>query len=290
MGAVSDEPERRADLHVHSSCSDGTWSPEEIVSRSADLGLGAVSIADHDSIGATESSMAAGSRADTEIVPGVELSATHGGSDVHVLGYFFDASCAAFRDFVSFLKEERRKRAARIVGKLNGMGLDLSMDHVLGIAGGASVGRPHIAEVLAEKGLVPNYGEAFKKYLAYDSPAYVPKYKISIGEAVEAIHGAGGLAFLAHPGLTGIDRQVLEEGLSAGIEGIEVTHPRHTARQVQTLRAFCMKHGLLESGGSDFHGERRGEVELGDFTIPFDCYARIRDAAGEARAPGALHM
>jgi predicted metal-dependent phosphoesterase TrpH len=161
----------------------------------------------------------------------------------------------------------------------------VGIEEVREYAGNASVGRPHIAEVICRKGFVQSYAEAFRKYLNYNAPAYVPKYKISIREVVGEIQESGGLAFLAHPGLLGIHEAIISECVAAGINGIEIVHPRHSPETMQRLRTFALKHSLLESGGSDFHGEERGDAVLGSFTVPWRVFETIRQKAKNLRCP-----
>jgi predicted metal-dependent phosphoesterase TrpH len=276
-----------ADLHVHSTCSDGTWPAVELIRRGAQIGLGAVCIADHDSIDGVPASLVAARALSIGTVAGVELSASFESSDVHILGYCVDIRCARFVSFVGFLKDERIKRAARIMDKLRQLGCSAGIEEVCEYAGAASVGRPHIAEVISRKGFVQSYAEAFRKYLNYNGPAYVPKYRISIREAVGEIQNAGGLAFLAHPGLLGVNEKILSECLAAGIDGVEVVHPRHSPETTEWLRTFALRHSLLESGGSDFHGEERGDAVFGSFTVPWTVFETIRRRAETPPCPPA---
>ena len=195
------------------------------------------------------------------MIPGVELSTIVGEADVHILGYFINHRDKRLQEYLELFRSERRKRAERIVGKLNGMHLPLTIAAVLRRAGTGSVGRPHIATALVEEGLIGTYQEAFSKYLGFGKPAYEKKYLISPREAIALVAASGGLSFLAHPS-TFVNEKVVQELIDAGIDGIEVVHPSHSPELVAHYSGIVSEYFLLASGGSDFHGGKRNDREV----------------------------
>jgi len=257
----------KADLHLHSTFSDGALSPRELLDRARQAGLTAISITDHDHTGALDEATTIAAPLGIEVIPGVELSTMVGESDVHILGYFFDHHDARLQEYLALFRSERRKRAERIVRKLNGMNVPLTIDGVLRRAGGGSVGRPHIATALVEEGLIGTYQEAFSRYIGFGKPAYEKKYMISPREAIAMIAAAGGLSFIAHPS-SFMEEQVLLDIIDAGIDGIEVVHPSHSPELAAHYRGIVSEYFLLASGGSDFHGGKRNDLDaFGRYTI-----------------------
>lgn len=266
-----------ADLHIHSNRSDGLLSPEEIVEKAAELELKAISIVDHDEIGGVEPAIKRGMELGVEIIPGVELSTQGEGHEVHIIGYFIDYQNELILNYLRFFQQERYKRAVKILERLKDFGINLKMEKVLRKAGLGSIGRPHIADALVEEGYVSSSDEAFYKYLADGRPACVPKFKISPGEAIDLISSVGGLSFLAHPGVDLTDREVI--GLvKRGLDGIEVIHPKHTQERMVWLQGVIKKYGLLESGGSDCHGNRKGRLLMGKYKVPYTLVEKMKQA------------
>lgn len=258
----------RADLHMHSTYSDGTLTPPELLRRAKESGLSMISITDHDHVGALDEATGVAQELGIEVISGVELSATVGEQDIHILGYFFDHRNRDLLEHLAFFRNERLKRAERIVKRLNGLHVPLTLESVLEQAGSASVGRPHIANALVEEGLTDTYNEAFTRYLAYGKPAYEKKYQVSPQAAIELISSAGGVSFIAHPG-NNIDDKVLLDLINAGVDGIEVIHPSHSPERVAHFQGIVSEYFLLASGGSDFHGGRRNDQDaLGKYSIP----------------------
>jgi len=258
----------KADLHLHTTFSDGALSPSELIERARQAGLTTISITDHDHTGALDEGAAAAARQGIVVIPGVELSTTVGDADVHILGYFINHRDSRLQEYLALFRNERLKRAERIVGKLNAMHLPLTIAAVLHQAGGGSVGRPHIAAALVEEGLIGTYQEAFSRYIGSGKPAYEKKYMISPREAIALVAAAGGLSFVAHPS-TFIDDGVLQELIDAGIDGIEVVHPSHSPEMVAHYSSIVSEYFLLASGGSDFHGGKRNDREaFGRYFIP----------------------
>lgn len=263
---------QQADLHMHTIYSDGALSPFELVEKAKQAGLSVISITDHDNIAAISEAMAAGEQYGVEVISGVELSAHIDGREIHILGYFIDSANANLNEFLRFNREERVKRAERIVEKLNALNIPLRMEKVLEKAGEGSVGRPHIADAIIEEGFAESHQEVFAQYIGFGCPAYVEKFQCSPEETLSLIAGAGGLSFIAHPGNT-IPEQVLFRLIKAGLDGIEVVHPSHSPETIMHYRGIASEYYLLESGGSDFHGGRKndpaaGGTALGQFTVP----------------------
>jgi len=257
----------KVDLHTHTYYSDGALSPTELILRAKELGIGILSITDHDSIDAFPQALTAGEDAGIEIIPGVELSATLGTKDVHILGYMFDPTDKTLRDILDMFKRERMARAERIVEKLNRLDLPLRISTVLERAGRGAIGRPHIAAAMLDEGLTENYSEAFESYIGDRGPAYEPKYMISPEDAVEIIANAGGLSILAHPGWYITEDELLLL-IRAGLDGIETVHPAHDENRSRYYRGIVSTYFLLEGGGSDFHGGNRNDyVNFGAYTV-----------------------
>ena len=272
------------DLHLHSTCSDGTSTPEEVVERAAEVGLFAISLTDHDSIDGLSEARAAGSRRGVEVVPGVELSAQADGKDIHLLGYFVDATHPDLLACLHLCRRARTQRAERMVHKLNKMGIPVRIERVLDRAGGGAVGRPHVADVLVEEGHVFSANEAFRKYLGYSRPAYESKYSLSPAEALAIIHAADGLGCLAHPGLYGRD-DLIPGLVDQGMDGIEVRHTKHSVTDVARYTEVANHYGLLMSGGSDCHGDGRGDPVMGAVKVPRDYVEALREAHQERLGP-----
>lgn len=258
----------RADLHTHTTASDGLHKPADNVRMAAEAGLAAIGITDHDTVAGLDEAREAGRAYGIEIVPGVEISTAMDGQDIHILGYY-----ANDRDpvFLARLASQRRVRDSRnelIVARLNELGVPLTWEDVLDAAGrdrgpDETVGRPHIAEALLRMGTVETLQEAFDRYLAEGKPAYVLPPRIAPAEAIAWIHEAGGAAVVAHPGLYGADAAV-EALLAAGVaDGVEVYHSDHSAEDERRYAAMAERHGVLATGGSDFHGARKGRIYHG---------------------------
>jgi predicted metal-dependent phosphoesterase TrpH len=258
------EPEQKkyVDLHIHTKFSDGGHSLQEIMDMVCARSLRAVSITDHDCTDAYPAALDMGKAVGVEVIPGVELSSEIQGIDIHVLGYYVDFSNRAFTAKLREMKEARFARAQKIVSNLNRQGIDLRFETVLGIAGDAALGRPHIASAMLKEELVFSFREAFEKYIGYNSPAYVEKLKMSPKEVFDLIKSAGGIPVLAHPGVTGVDERI-QEFIRDGLQGIEVNHTEHPEAAVRHYIRICKKNNLAITGGSDFHSSNHNKFELG---------------------------
>ncbi|MEO0078456.1 MAG: PHP domain-containing protein [candidate division WOR-3 bacterium] len=257
------------DLHTHTVFSDGLSTPEQVVADAAELGLAAVAITDHDSVGGIDRALAAGRLAGVEVVPGVEMSCTTNGVDVHILGYFVDHHDEGLLQFLARIQTSRTERAERMVRKLNELDIPIRMARVRELARGAAIGRPHVAQALVETGRVASVQEAFDRYIGYDGPAYFPKMQLTPKQGISFIHEHHGLAVIAHPANYHNDAAVYS-CIAAGADGIEVEHPDHEQRHVDHYVEVAQKNGLLMTGGSDCHGGRKqGKVTLGQVTVPY---------------------
>lgn len=269
---------RRVDLHTHTRYSDGVLTPTELVRKARKHQIHALSITDHDTIEGYEEALEAGNQFGVEIISGVELSITLADEEMHLLGYFFDPDSVLLREHLHFFREERRKRVERMVERLNNLGVPLDFDDVLAKAGGAALGRPHVASALVEGGYVDTYQDAFVEYLRDDGAAYVSKTEFDAREALHTLHEAGGIGVLAHPG-NWTSGAALKELIRYGLDGIEVIHPSHDFVLTRYYRQIAREFGLIETGGSDYHGIRPEEDRrLRQYSISYPYLERIREA------------
>ncbi|MDH7578456.1 MAG: PHP domain-containing protein [Bacillota bacterium] len=264
-----------ADLHVHSTASDGTLTPEEIVNQAVRSGLSAISLTDHDTTDGLSRALWAASGTNLELVPGIELNTDWQGIEIHVLGYYLEFQSAWFRGILDDLRNAREKRAIAIIGKLNKLGISLSSTRVKEIAGAASLGRPHIAQALVEAGYACSVTEAFQRYLGYGRPAYVTRHKLNPFEAIKLILKARGVPVLAHPGLMDRD-ELIPEFVKAGLLGIEVYYPLHTPEMIEKYARICQKNDVIMTGGSDYHGPGMDYPPLGTVTVPYETVAKLK--------------
>lgn len=249
----------KVDLHIHTNHSDGFYSPIELIQKVKEAGIDIISITDHDNLSAIYEASSFGKELGIEVIPGLELSSDIGDREVHILGYFIDPDNRELERYLKFFREERLKRAIRIVNKLKELGLSISIEDVLEQAKNSAIGRPHIAQAMLEKGLITNYYEAFNKYIGNNGPAFEKKVHISPQSVVKIISDAGGLSFIAHPG--NMPETLLKELIEEGIDGIEVIHPSHNSFLAKFYKGIVNEYFLLESGGSDFHGGKREDEE-----------------------------
>lgn len=249
----------KTDLHTHTYHSDGFYAPENLLTKAHNRGIEVLSITDHDSMNGISEAIEIAKKFGIEIVPGVEISSDIRDTEVHILGYFVDQNNKELEHYLNFFREERYKRAIRIVKKLNILGLNITIDDVLVFAKNSAIGRPHIAQALLAKGQVKSFFEAFYKYIGNHAPAYERKVHLSPQSAFKIINDAGGLSFIAHPG--DMPEILIKELIDAGVDGIEVIHPSHSPEQVRFYRGIVNQYFLLECGGSDFHGGKREDDE-----------------------------
>ncbi|WP_419873011.1 PHP domain-containing protein [Candidatus Pristimantibacillus sp. PTI5] len=259
-----------ADLHTHTTASDGLHSPAENVKLAKEAGLSAIAITDHDTVAGVAEALLEGEKLGIVVVPGVEVSTVAAGTDIHILGYYTNNTDEKWLSRLASLRGMRDRRNEMIVAKLNELGIAVTMDDVLDAAHGnranesmqsaaVSIGRPHIAAALIRKGVVSNMKEAFDRYLASGAEAYVNPPRLNPFEAIDWIREAGGTSVIAHPGLYNND-SLVEEIIRYGAQGIEVYHSDHGHEEERRYSALAAKYQLIATGGSDFHGARQGVI------------------------------
>ncbi len=259
----------RIDLHMHSTASDGVYSPSEVVRIAHTNNVALIALSDHDTVDGYAAARAEGQTLGLEVWPAVELSAEDAHVDRHILGYLFRPQDGPFLAFLAELRQARVDRINQIVRKLAALGVPIETARVLELADGGSVGRPHVARALLEKGYVGSLLDAFKRYLYDGGPAYVPHHALPPNRAIEVIHAAGGVAVLAHPGRYADPLGRLDELIPLGIDGVEVYYPDHAPALISALRGRAQRHNLIITAGSDFHRrEGDGSARIGHHNLP----------------------
>jgi hypothetical protein len=274
----------RTDLHTHTTASDGLLAPAALLERAARAELAAIAITDHDTAAGVREALAGPRPPGLEVIAGIEVSAEHGERELHVLGYFIDPHAECLREFEESRRRLRVERLARIVERLQGAGMAITLEDVHAQPGGdGAPGRPHVARALVAKGYAKTMGEVFQRILSRDGPGHVPVEKPAAGAAAELIERAGGVAVIAHAALDGLDG-VLDELVASGMRGIEVFHPDHDEAARARYEAYARRKGLLVTGGSDYHGEgRKDGGALGGTSCPPEHVEALRRAARGGR-------
>ncbi len=275
------------DLHSHSTASDGSFSPTELVKLAKEMGLKALALTDHDTVEGLEEFIKAGKELDLETVPGTELSAYFEKGTLHILGYFIDFHSQKLKDRLKKLQEARAERNPKIVKKLQALGIPITYEEVVAISGGGQIGRPHFAKLLLQKGIVKTFDEAFERFLKKGAPAYVEKDKIFPRECLEIILDAGGVPVLAHPFTLHLENDALEAFVKQlkdwGLRGIEVYYTEHTPEQTAFYLKLAEKYELCVTGGSDFHGKNKPEIKLGvgygNLRVPYRLLEKLKEVA-----------
>lgn len=270
-------PDGFADLHIHTTFSDGLLTPAKVVVKAKEKGLNVVAIVDHDAVGGIEPAMQEGKREQVEVVPAVELSCIVGDNDIHIIGYYINYKNKKLVDRLKCIQNKRLERAKMMVEKLAEQGADVEIERVLELAGNGTVGRPHIAQALLEEGLISCYDEAFWKYIGYHCPAYVPKEKLTPKQALELINNFSGIAVLAHP-MSYKNRSTINYLIDQGIRGLEVWRPDHSENEIKYLMNLVQSHHLLATGGTDCHGGRKGEILIGEVKVPYQYVQALKRA------------
>ena len=277
------------DLHIHTSASDGSHSPRQIVDLAKSKSLRAIAITDHDTVEGNDEAIKTGERLGLEVISGVEISVAWKSRAIHILGYFIDWKHENLVAELQNLIRYREERNPKIIEKLNFLGMELSYEEVQAVAGEGAVGRPHVAQVLVEKGYVKNSDQAFQHYLQRGAVAYVEKKRLSPRQGIDLIKEAGGIAVLAHPFIIdGLEEQDIEQAVvhfkDEGIEGLEVFYPTHSLEQTRYLQALAHTYGLVQTGGSDFHGDQKPEIQLGrgfgDLHVPYRLVEEMKKRIG----------
>ncbi|MEE9285779.1 MAG: PHP domain-containing protein [Dehalococcoidia bacterium] len=267
----------QVDLHLHTTRSDGTLTPTQMVELVASRGLKVISITDHDSTeGLDEALEAAKAHPQLAVVPGVEMSTDVPGGEVHILAYYVDKDDPTFQQSLERFRKGRYQRGRQMIAKLEALGMRLSWDRVLEIAGDASVGRPHVARALVEHGYVQSTQEAFDSYLGRNGPAYAEREKLTPEEAIELATANGALPVLAHPGYVEDPEAHLPSWKRAGLVGIEVYCHANNQAEVEALLALARRYDLVPCGGSDYHANgHEGETQPGTVGPPMETVERL---------------
>ena len=282
----------RIDLHIHSTASDGSLTPADIIDHAQKLNLAAVAITDHDSIDGSKEAFQIGIPPSLHFLTGVEISAAHppffpGSGSFHILGYAIHLDNRDLNQALSKLQDARKNRNPEILKRLNKLGFRISLEEVNQEVGEGQLGRPHIAYAMVKKGFVASINEAFDKYLGTARPAYVDKDRIECEQAINLIRAAGGIPVLAHPALLNIENDqkldaLLQNLIKIGLAGIEVYYPGHSPQQIRQYTELAGKYGLLITGGTDFHGSITPEIKMGsgtgDLFVPYNLYKELMNA------------
>lgn len=279
------------DLHVHSTFSDGSLTPAELVDEAVAKGITALALTDHDTLGGLPKFEEACRAKGMIGIPGVEISIEFKPGTLHVLGYFTDVGNAPFAAALEDLRDGRESRNLKILQKLNELGCDLSWEDVASLAGEDVVGRPHFAQAMIAKGFVKTKEDAFDRYLAKGKAAYLDRTRLTVTDSIRLIHGAGGIAVLAHPSTLKVSRvelhRIVSELAAEGLDGIEAWYSEHTQDQQKAFAKLAEELGLILTGGSDFHGTSNPEIRLGqgfgNLNVPDELLEALYARAGKTR-------
>jgi predicted metal-dependent phosphoesterase TrpH len=266
------------DLHSHSLASDGQYPADEVAARAAAAGVGVWALTDHDSVAALGAAQRAAERLGVRFIPGIELSVVLDRREVHLLGHFVDPRSDALRRFEDLLAEKRRLRMGEVISKLAALGVALTPDEIERFSGGKTLGRPHVARAMVERGIVSTVREAFDLYLGDGKPAFVPRYRLTVAEAIRIVRDAGGTATIAHPGLSGVERGDLMRMKEWGLSGVEALHAEQNPSVREKYLRLCAELDLVATAGTDYHGEAVSpDRRFGEITMAHDELARLED-------------
>ena len=271
-----------ADLHLHTSFSDGTYSPAQLAAQAQRHGLNAVALTDHDTVEGCHEMAEACRSQELEFIPGTELTAEYVENEVHFLGLFIDIDHAGLRQQLDLFQKVRQQRIHEMVARLNALGIPLEAKTVFALANCRSPGRPHVGRALVQEGYCASMDEAFDRLLKKNRPAWVPKHKISAEEAIHLIHEAGGLAVMAHPGLNQSD-EIIPALVEAGLDGIECFHSKHSLSEAEHYLKVAERFDLAVTGGSDCHGMSKGRPLIGSVKLPYHYVGRLRECLNRRR-------
>ena len=274
---------RVADLHLHTLYSDGTFTPQELVAHARAEGLAAIALTDHDTVDGCPETAEACLASGIEFIPGAEITAEIGGQEVHVLGYWLDTDSPLLRERFAEFQAIRTERIHGMVRQLNERGVPLRVESVFEVAQCKSPGRPHLARALVKGGFCRDFDDAFERYLKKGRAGWVPKPMVPAATAIDLIHSSGGVAVLAHPGLYRADRLV-GEAARAGIDGVECWHTKHTPEASKRYHSLARELNLVATGGSDCHGNSKGQPLIGSVRLPYEQVNRLRERRPVAKA------
>ncbi|MBQ7266052.1 MAG: PHP domain-containing protein [Firmicutes bacterium] len=255
------------DLHTHSTVSDGSYTPTELVEYAYEKGLKALALTDHDDIAGVEEAKRCAENFHIELVPGIEFSTEHKGQPFHMVGLFIDTKNKELLSALEYIKSDRARRNEKIISALNKMDMDIELKEVEAISGGGVISRAHFAAVLKQKGYVKSYNEAFDRFLGDGKSAYVKREAVTAPEAISLIHRSGGIAVIAHPLIYRLSErrllQLIEALKELGVDAIEAYYSSHRPSDTRKIKEYAQRYGLLLSGGSDFHGSVKPGLDLG---------------------------
>ena len=279
------EDKKLVDFHIHTTFSDGTFTPEEVVKMAAESGMKAIAVTDHDSVEGTARARSACEQAGIEFVSGIEISTDYMGKEVHILGYFINEKDEEFLGILKELQEERGRRTEKIIKRLNELNIRITMSDVLNESTSGLISRNHIASAMLKRGYVYSRGAAFHEYLGSSGAAYIPKTAVTPEKAVEMITKNGGVAVMAHPHLLPLGAEKFDQFLkylkSYGLKGIEGYYNGFEQKEINIYRRIADENGLIVTGGSDFHGLTRDGVKIGAANVPDTVYFEMKSAAGK---------
>ena len=279
---------KRIDLHIHTTASDGTATPEEVVREASRIGLAAIAITDHDTAAGYERAAAEAEKTGLEVVPGIEISTKYGGA-VHILGYYIDVASPALQEVLDWIVHDRDERNEKMCELMRADGIDITYGEMRKRFGEV-IGRPHFAEILIERGLAKDMRDAFDRYVEKGRKYYQGRHFLSIERSIELIRAAGGTAVLAHPFQYRLDdaglRDLIEHCMESGLEGMECRYSGYDAAMSGYLEQLAAEYGLLMTGGSDFHGENKKDIALGDgrggLNVPYSFLEQLRARRGKS--------
>jgi predicted metal-dependent phosphoesterase TrpH len=272
-----------ADLHLHTSFSDGTYSPEELAAEGKRFNLGVLSLTDHDTMEGCPRMAVACEKLGIEFIPGSELTAEQDDYELHLLGYYLDINCQKLTKSLAEFQTARQERIREMVARIKQLGVPIDAEDVFRIANCQSPGRPHVGRALVEKGVCKTLDEAFERFLKKGRAGWVPKFRISAPDAIKLIHEAGGVAVMAHPGLNRSD-DMIPELVAAGMDGIECFHTKHSTSVSQHYLMMAEQQNLLITGGSDCHGMNKGKPLIGSIRLPYSNVELLRQRAEQNKA------
>jgi 3',5'-nucleoside bisphosphate phosphatase len=271
------------DLHIHTTMSDGTLTPSEIVEFAHKKGLKCIAITDHDTVAGCNEARTCGDEIGVEVIAGVELSVKYNNSHIHLLGYFVDYANEKLLDGLTVLHKGRDIRNYEILRKLSDLGVSITEADLKKVSGDGETGRPHIAKILLQRGVVRSMDDAFEKYLGRNGSAYIDRFVYDIDQGIKLIHDADGLAVVAHPATLLKDDMdegsILKELRAFGLDGVEAYYPTHSRKFRKQLIALARQNGLIITGGSDYHGTiRRGTTLAGGkgVSVPYELLDQMR--------------
>jgi 3',5'-nucleoside bisphosphate phosphatase len=267
-----------ADLHIHTRYSDGSLSPDDIVRIASERGLCCISITDHDSVFGIDQAICVGNDYNVEVVPGVEISAEEDGREMHILGYYIDYKDKNLLDFLDKIRQDRIKRLYEMAERLSRHKVEIDVQELMDFAGDVSISRLHVAKFMQSKGFVANWRDAFSKYIGDSKPCYVASFRYKSKEVIDAIKQSNGIAVIAHPGLNNLD-SILTRLVQEGLGGVEVFHYEHSDKKTKQYQDFAEQHNLAVTGGSDCHGDLKGELLIGKSAINYSYVEALKNAA-----------